>query len=98
MDPETITATVLEGSLADWRRLRDAAAADPAVLARLLAVCEARTGIRGVRENAEPFRCWLAYAESVMDQDADGVVLQEVFADARGFYSRTVVRKPLRPI
>ncbi len=72
-----------------WRRLRDAAAADPAVLARLLAVCEARTGIQDVRENAESFRCWLAYAESVMDRDADGVVLHEVFADARGFYSRT---------
>ena len=89
MDSETIAATILGGSLADWHRLRDAAVVDPAVLARLLVVCKARARLPDSQDNAEPFRCWVAYAESVMDRDADGAVLQEVYADARGFYSPT---------
>ena len=89
MDPETIAAIVLRGTLAEWHRLRDAAAADSAVLARLLSACKARGRLPDFQENAEPFRCWLAYAESVMARDVDGTVLQEVYADARGFYSPT---------
>ena len=89
MDPETIAAIVLRGTLADWHRLRNAAATDSAALAQLLAVCNARVRLPDFQDNAEPFRCWLAYVESVMDRDSDGAVLQEVFADARGFYSPT---------
>lgn len=83
MDEIEIAAIISFGRLADWRRLRAAALADPGVAARLRDRCEAR-GRPGCRPEDEPFRCWLAYAESVMDRDADGTVLREVFADARG--------------
>ena len=85
MDSEAIATIVLRGTLAEWHRLRDAAAADSAVLARLLSACKARGRLPDFQENAEPFRCWLAYAESVMARDVDGTVLQEVYADARWF-------------
>ena len=55
----------------------------------MLGACGARVSLPGSQENAEPFRRWLAYAESVVDRDAGGAVLQEVYADARGFYSPT---------
>lgn len=89
MDSETIAATIVEGGFAEWRRLRDTAAVDPYVFAQLLAICRCRIRMLQPPATLEPFECWLAYAESVMDRDFDHVVLREVFADARGFYSPT---------
>ncbi|BAP88341.1 secretion protein HlyD family protein [Burkholderiales bacterium GJ-E10] len=79
-------ADIIEhGELADWRRLRDRALFDSGMRVALLSLCVAMAGSL----DGDPYGCWLAYVESVMDGDADGVVLLEVFADARQHYSPT---------